>query len=274
MWTKWTSELIRSMIKNISEHNDRSLGKYTYPFVPYLGERWSYSNPRILFVGKVHWIWPPPFIGYSGYNLNTFLEYYSGERGFFTDLKDMTNRFIKEAVIPFYGGKSRKGLLEEYCVRWSGSPFWNRIFRLTRALLSYKNGLRYTRTELVNGESERVFSSIAWTNFFKIGINKKGTDKYIRQLKGVSRNALIEEIKTLKPEPDVVVFSTGANGEYDEYLTENRGFELKDEIPGAGNSRELSHSEINDSVILIRTPHFQRFSNEHLCGLYEFIKGN
>lgn len=240
--------------------------KYSWPFFPYKGSNYGKSNGRkIMFVGKATYGWGP-----KKSNLNEYLKIqHPVEKS-----KRDTIEFIENDIKYYYCGCP--GFPESYkgnnTIKKTGkkrpyqSSFWRRIYTISISLLENKF-IPYNLNELNPEMADKVFSSIYWTNVFKIGSVEGNPDsKLIKKLESIEREHefLLQEIRALNP--DVVIFSTGTS--YDRHLKLILDI---DEIDSNENMVELKIRGYDGYAI--RTKHFQALKNKDLVTLIDIIKG-
>jgi hypothetical protein len=255
---EWASENLKdrylSLIKRIEEK--KLADKCTIPFVPYRGSAYGDDNkPKILIIGKATYGWGKGEKGQGSGTLNAVL----GRDDLWDHLSKLSEEFIEDEIIPFYGGK--KGHYH--------SNFWNRIYRLIGQCLYGYQVLESGKYERDRRRSEKCFRSIAWSNVFKVGALKSEGGNPNKDLISIQKdvNTLEEEIRVLQP--NVVIFSTGPN--YDEHI---KAF-LKRPMKVPKNlDPELGVKEIKDlGCLAFRTYHFQSRSNQDFKQVVNYICG-
>ena len=241
--------LIREMICEI-ENNKYSTEKCCWPFMPYIGSKYSTSNKKILIVGKATKGWGGD--GGAG-KLSEVIK----KPDFLKCLSELTDNFIKKRVTPYYAGSNDKNNYQ--------SSFWRRIYRLTSALLNGESELPEYKLDPV--KSTECFESIAWTNIFKISaIEGNPPKELINIIKNLCIEALYKEIEVLQP--NIILFSTGKS--YDCYLKEFLNISDSD----IDSNKEITSIKIKDfDGVAFRTTHFQALRNSKLEELYNTLKG-
>ena len=223
---------------------NRHLSRYS-PFVPYVGKNFRFAKPRIVIVGKATNEW-----------MSTLDEAVS-------DAAKNVNELLEKAdwVTRDTGPEEKRGPMPHY-QGYSGysSLFWCYSYRIASALLEGRNTLNSSKDPRL---AERCFTSIAWSNVFKVGMDcsRNGTPdppmiKFL--LKHARRNWLSTELRLLNP--DLVLFSTGWR--YDNYLKQMLDIKGCAKLPDDIVQFELADS----SCVALRSCHFQywKFSPESL----------
>jgi hypothetical protein len=197
--------------------------KLAMPFTPYVGRPYPRAQTKILFVGRATdgWGWREDgkwdrSATLEGVNLAD-PHWYKGHKGLKV-LSEIPSQFIDCLIIPTYGGlppcRGNKKL---------AAPFWRSIYRIGSDLvLEQPISQVPVRSPRL---SEGTFTSIAWTNVFKVSY-RRGSPEMGGDPNGKPnhRDPLIvlqedfitlqEEIEILRPK--VVLFFSGPD--YDPHL--------------------------------------------------------
>jgi hypothetical protein len=199
---------LRKIIERVSARSELAV-----PFTPYVGRDFPRAQPKVLFVGRATdgWGWRED----GKWDRSATLEgvnladpyWYKGHRG----ISEIPSQFIDCLIIPTYGRlppcRGNKKLT---------SFFWRSIYRIGSALLFE---LPISEVPVRSPRlSEGTFSSIAWTNVFKVSY-RRGSPEMGGDPDGKPnlRDPLIvlqEDFSTLQEEieilrPKVVLFFTG-----------------------------------------------------------------
>jgi len=234
---------------------ETGLDEYAAPFIPYVGENYSESDKKILFVGKAT-------DGWGEFNENGTWKDISLNKARDMGperLAELSSKLVAVNVALYFAGCNsvNSGGIGYH------SRFWQVIYQLTTSVQQDKSELaEYIRKK---SWSDKCFNSIAWTNIFKIS-KKDGnpeSEKFI--------DFLLENVNTLKEEisilePDIIIFSTGPS--YDTYL--NRIFPKIDIAKKYGCVTELKNV-YDDADAVLRTWHFQALSNQKVRRAYKLI---
>jgi hypothetical protein len=203
---------LQKIIEGISARSEIAV-----PFTPYVGPAYPRAQTKILFVGRATdgWGWREE----AKWDRSATLEgvklagphWYKG-------LSEIPSQFIDCLIIPTYGGlppcRNNKKL---------ASPFWRNIYRIGSDLL-FEQPISQDPMRSPS-LSEGTFTSIAWTNVFKVSYRRGSPemggdpagranhrDPLIKLQEDFS--TLLEEIAILRPK--VVLFFTGPA--YDRHL--------------------------------------------------------
>lgn len=236
----FTEERLENLYKAL-ETSGLPLDRYSWPFIPHVGRKYYQSRKRILFVGKSAAPWDDPS--------HSTLQYVTRERLAYSKLSQITTDFVEDQITLYGGGNGYH------------SPFFRRIYNLVTALLIGNDNLYPEREE---NASKKCFSSIAWTNVFKIGVTRGNPDRQMAEFLLTQFNTLPAEISMLKP--DIVVFATGLP--YDEYL--KRIFPRLRIVPIESGIAKLEG--VDDKALTLRTKHFQALSNEQFEHLFHLLR--
>lgn len=237
------------------------LNKCCYPFLPYVGRNYFAAKKKILYVGKETNGW-----GYDAQGKISLFDAVQA-RTQAKALLGLVNKFMKENIEEYYGG-----LCISNIVGGDGCPtsFWKSIYELTISLHNNRQQLwKYREVGKDLKLSSECFSSIAWTELFKIGGVKEGDvtgrpDKTMCKFLINNFMTLQEEISYLKP--DLILFMTG--NEYERYLEQV----YPDWKPSVVKGTCAKIEGVYDNAIVIRTRHFQGMTIDELSELYLFIR--
>lgn len=236
------------------------LTKYCFPFMPYIGREYGRARRKILYVGKATNGWD------DDKNKERCLSDAAKERISAEELVKITNGFMKNSIEEWYGGlcKSNRNSGPGY-----PCAFFHWIYKLTVSILRNEPQLfSYEGIEKCPNRAEECFSSIAWTNLFKIGgVRNKGKtanpDKPIREFLRNGFMLLKDEISCLKP--DLIVFMT--RNEYEEYLKQV----FPDWKPTITEVNYARIQGVSTNALVIWSCHPQGKPNEVAANLYKFI---
>lgn len=226
------------------------------PFVPYVGDNYAQAKHKILVVGKAThgWGWKD-----GQWNKEASLkdiEQNISEAQWYSELSKIPNEFIERKIIPHYSG----------CSGYYYSRFWKSIYQIAGVLLDMGTA-EYCRSKQV---AEHVFSSVAWTNLFKLTDRKGNPSSSLIKLQN-PHNSLIEEIECLNP--DIILFFTGPP--YDKHL--ERVLPHIAEYYGPYNIKEIygvtRELPAGQPKVALRTyhPQYYKFSIEEVT---KFIQEN
>jgi hypothetical protein len=222
--------------------------RYAWPFLPYVGEAFQAGTGRgILFVGKATGAWSDRCDGYG--NLKECMD----RRITAAELLALTKWVVLERVLPHYANEHPKSPLS--------SLFWRRCYVLS--IRTFRNDSRFECPRDATLARE-CFTGIAWTNLFKVGMEKGNPDSTMRQFLLRSFDTLGDEINLIRP--DVVVFSTGRS--YDAFLQDSSArvkvLEREDRVSKVSGLPPFVECAI-------RTPHFQSVPNNELSRIAELM---
>jgi hypothetical protein len=204
---------LRETIERISARSEIAV-----PFVPYVGPAYPCAQTKILFVGKATdgWGWRA-----GKWDKSATLEGVNlAVPDWYETLSEIPSQFIDWLIIPTFGGAPK-----DY-PKYPRAPFWRSIYRISSDLLFDQPIDQAMRTSA--RLSEGTFTSIAWTNVFKVsyqrgnpetGGDPAGKTNHRDPLIQLQEeedllSALRMEIEILRPK--VVLFFTGPT--YDPHL--------------------------------------------------------
>lgn len=171
------------------------------PFMPFIGDLYeNEATTRVMIIGKATYGW-----GYEKFGLESLSDAFK-EKADYDRLNELTNHFVHNEIIPYYGG---------HC--GYHSQFFNVLYRSLGAVLDRDS--TYIRNE---EQANRRFQSVVWTNIFKIGRQDGNPDKNLLNLNLDFFDTLSNEIEILKPH--IILLPTGHG--YDQYLSQMLGIDV------------------------------------------------
>jgi hypothetical protein len=257
---------LRKIIERVSARSELAV-----PFTPYVGRDYPRAQTKILFVGRATdgWGWRED----GKWDKSATLEGVNlADPHWYETLSEIPSQFIDCLIIPTYGGLPPCRGNKKY-----HAPFWRSIYRIGSDLLLEQpisqDPVRSPRL------SEGTFTSIAWTNVFKVsyrrGSPEMGGDPAGKPNHRDPLIVLQEDFSTLQEEieilrPKVVLFFTGPA--YDPHLEKA--------LPGISfsGSRGLRKVEglkgICKEGVALRTNHpsAERFGNFKAEPVVQYIR--
>jgi hypothetical protein len=235
------------------------LDKYSYPFVPYVGRNYHNASPKVFYVGRATrgWGWDQAF---TGQPTKDRLSDAVRERAPVEELAEIANSFVTKSIEERYAGRRNK-------YTYNNAPFWHWVYKLTVSIQrDIPQLFSYFGIEENKEFSRKCFSSIVWSNIFKISrINDNPDERMCKFLLGSTFNTLEEEFNCLTP--DLIVFFTADS--WDCYLEDTFHRQIRKIKVTDGVCRLMG---VYDKAIVIRAPHPQGTPRETLNHLYDYLK--
>ena len=231
--------------------------KYSGLFLPYVGPQYREAPVKIGYVGKANHAWGDGTLDYLSQVVTA--------KPIANRLAAISTGFIVNKLIPSFLGRPVK---PPYTAPQQRSAFWAAICDFALGLAARSPLLPCCRQGQACNAT--CFSSIAWTNVYKVALVPGNPDKGMTNFLLANFNTLPAEIAAL--EPYLVWFVTGHD--YDSHLKEaydphKLTFSQLSSLLPFNEAAEI-HG-VCDQALVIRTRHPQGWPTGNLQTLYSIV---